>query len=72
MTTIDHFLSNENGKGSFSAAIEPVLRIKPGTGETIGFETDDEVYDQLYEGKTLDQITVQINPVTGPVYGSVL
>lgn len=68
MTTIDHFLSNENGKGSFSADIEPVLRIKPGTGETIGFETDDEVYDQLYEGKTLDQITAQINPVTGPVY----
>lgn len=68
MTAIDHFLSNDHGKGGFDAAAEPVLRIAPGTGETIGFETDDEVYRQLYAGKPLAEVTAQINPITGPVY----
>lgn len=65
---IDHFLDKSNGKFSFSAAHEPALRIQPGTGERIGFETNDEVYAQLHEHKDMAKLTAGINPVTGPVY----
>lgn len=68
MTTIDHYLDNSHGQGSFDAAIEPVLRLPAGTGATIGFQTDDAVYAQLHERRSLDKVTAQINPVTGPVY----
>ncbi len=65
---MDHFLSKENGQPGFSAATTPVLRILPGTGERIGFETSDEVYSQLHEFRDMTKLTAQINPVTGPVY----
>nr|WP_210768752.1 acetamidase/formamidase family protein [Arthrobacter sp. E3] len=56
------------GKFGFSAAEVPALRIAPGTGEVIGFETSDEVYRQLHEHGDMDKLTVGINPITGPVY----
>lgn len=65
---IDHFLDNSHGKFSFSATHEPALRIQPGTGERIGFETSDAVYAQLHEHQDMAKLTVGINPVTGPVY----
>lgn len=68
MTTIDHYLDNSHGQGGFDAAIEPVLRVRPGDGKTIGFQTDDAVYSQLHERRSLEKVTAQINPVTGPVY----
>ena len=68
MVKVDHFLSKSHGQSGYDASIEPVLRIKPGTGETIGFETDDAVYAQLHERGSLEKVTATINPVTGPVY----
>lgn len=65
---MDHFLDNTYGKFEFSASETPALRIAPGTGERIGFETSDEVYRQLHEHGDMDKLTVGINPVTGPVY----
>lgn len=65
---MEHFLDKSKGKFGFSAAETPALRIIPGTGERIGFETSDEVYRQLNEHGDMDQLTVGINPVTGPVY----
>lgn len=68
MVDIDHFLSKAHGQSGYDASIEPVLTVKAGTGETIGFETDDAVYAQLHERGSLDKVTATINPVTGPVY----
>lgn len=68
MVNVDHFLSKSHGQSGYDASIEPALRIKAGTGETIGFETDDAVYAQLHERGSLDKVTATINPVTGPVY----
>ncbi|MBG0741024.1 acetamidase/formamidase family protein [Paeniglutamicibacter antarcticus] len=65
---MDHFLDKTHGKFSFSADESPALRIRPGTGELIGFETSDEVYRQLHEYGDMDKLTVGINPITGPVY----
>jgi amidase len=64
----EHFLGKELGKPGFSAADEPVLRIQPGTGDTIAFETSDEVYAQLHQTHDMAKLTAQINPITGPVY----
>lgn len=65
---MEHFLDKSNGKFGFSAAEIPALRITPGTGEQIGFETSDEVYRQLGEHGDMAKLTVGINPITGPVY----
>ncbi|MCZ2402216.1 acetamidase/formamidase family protein [Paenarthrobacter sp. Z7-10] len=65
---MDYFLDKSHGKFGFSAELEPALVILPGTGERIGFETSDEVYAQLHEHHDIAKLTVQINPVTGPVY----
>lgn len=65
---IDHFLGKSHGKFSFTSEVEPALRIRPGTGERIGFETSDEVYRQLHDSGDMSTLTVGINPVTGPVY----
>ncbi|GAB3118803.1 acetamidase/formamidase family protein [Glaciibacter psychrotolerans] len=65
---MDHFLDKSHGKFGFAADVEPALRITPGTGERIGFETSDAVYAQLHDVKDLAKVTVGINPVTGPVY----
>lgn len=63
---MDHFLSNKHWQAGYDATIAPALTVNP--GETIGFETDDEVYRQLHDGAALSEVTAQINPVTGPVY----
>lgn len=65
---MDHFLDKSHGRFGFSAQEGAALKIAPGTGETIGFETSDEVYAQLHEFRDMDKLTVGINPVTGPVY----
>jgi amidase len=65
---MDHFLGKEHGRPGFTADIEPALRITPGTGERIGFETSDAVYAELHEHHDLSQLSVPINPVTGPVF----
>ena len=65
---MEHFLDKSHGKFGFSATETPALRIKPGTGERIGFETSDEVYSQLNDHGDLEKLTVGINPITGPVY----
>lgn len=64
----EHFLSKAHGKPHFSPDETPSLRIVPGTGERIAFETDDSVYVQLHEHKDMAKLTAQINPVTGPLY----
>lgn len=65
---VDHFLDKSHGQPNFSADTEPALRITPGTGARIGFETSDEVYAQLHEHKDMAKLTAQLNPVTGPLY----
>ncbi|MBF4595098.1 acetamidase/formamidase family protein [Curtobacterium flaccumfaciens] len=66
--TPDHFLPNTLGRPGFSADREPVLRVRPGTGETIGFETTDAVYAELDQHHDMAQLQAPINPVTGPVF----
>lgn len=68
MTGMDHFLGKEHGRPGFRADVEPVLRISPGTGERIGFETDDAVYRELHDHGDLAALSAPINPVTGPVW----
>ena len=46
----------------------PALRITPGTGERITFETDDLAYAQMEELRDLSKVTATMNPVTGPVH----
>ncbi|MFJ7287254.1 acetamidase/formamidase family protein [Curtobacterium sp. NPDC098951] len=66
--TPDHFLPNTLGRPGFSADREPVLTVRPGTGETIGFETTDAVYAELDQHHDLERLRAPINPVTGPVF----
>lgn len=68
MNGTDHFLGKELGRPGFRADAEPVLRIHPGTGERIGFETDDAVYRELHDHGDLAALSAPINPVTGPVW----
>ena len=65
---MDHFLDKSHGQPGFSASTPPALRIAPGTGERIGFETSDAVYAELHEHRDMSRLTAQINPVTGPVW----
>jgi amidase len=65
---MEHFLDKTQGKAHFSPDEAPALRIAPGTGERIAFETSDAVYAQLHEHKDMAKLTAQINPVTGPLY----
>ena len=64
----DHRLSKDQATAGFSAKHEPALRISPGTGERITFETDDLAYAQMEELRDLSKVTATINPVTGPVH----
>lgn len=66
MTT--HFLSKDGGVAAFPADKGPVLRVQPGAGDLITFETDDEAYRQMHEHQSMDKLTAVLNPVTGPVY----
>lgn len=68
MNAVNHFLNNSLAQAGFDASKDPVLTIMPGTGETIGFETDDAVYAQLHEHGSLEKVSAPINPVTGPVF----
>ena len=45
-----------------------MLRITPGAGDRITFETDDLAYAQMEQFGDLSRVTATINPVTGPVY----
>lgn len=65
---MEHFIDKSNGRFGFSAAEIPALKISPGTGERIAFETSDEAYAQMHEFRDMDKLTAGINPVTGPVY----
>ncbi|HEY9290726.1 MAG TPA: acetamidase/formamidase family protein [Microlunatus sp.] len=60
-------LTKDKSRAGFSPDVEPVLSIRPGTGELISFETDDEAYAQMEEFRDLSKITATLNPVTGPV-----
>ncbi len=66
--TPDRFLPNTLGRPGFAADRDPVLTVRPGTGETIGFETTDAVYAELDRHHDLAQLEAPINPVTGPVF----
>jgi len=66
--TVEHRIGKEHGRPGYDASVPPVLRIRPGTGETIAFETDDAVYAELHDHGDLGALTAPINPVTGPVY----
>lgn len=68
MTGLDHFLGKDLGRSGFRSDVEPVLRIRPGTRERIGFETDDAVYRELHDHHDLAALSAPINPVTGPVW----
>ncbi|MDP9806807.1 amidase [Trueperella bonasi] len=63
-----HYLSKADGTDGFHADREPKLRIEPGTGEKITFETDDEAYAQMHEFRSMEKVTATLNPLTGPVY----
>ncbi|MBF4577035.1 acetamidase/formamidase family protein [Frondihabitans sp. VKM Ac-2883] len=65
---LDHFLDKSLGRPGFTADVAPALRIAPGTGERIGFETSDAVYAELHSHHDMAKLEAQINPVTGPVY----
>lgn len=64
----DHLLSKDLGRAGWPADVEPVLRIDPGTGETIAFEVSDEAYAQIEQFRDLSKLTAVLNPVTGPVH----
>jgi amidase len=64
----DHFLAHDLGTASFSSTRAPALRVSPGAGDRITFETDDLAYAQMEELGDLAKVTATINPVTGPVY----
>jgi amidase len=64
----DHLLTRDQASASFSPTREPLLRVTPGAGDRISFETDDLAYAQMEELGDLSRVTATINPVTGPVY----
>jgi amidase len=64
----DHLLTKDQAHACFSAAHEPALRVRPGTGERITFETDDAAYAEMDRVRDLAQVTATLNPVTGPVW----
>ena len=66
--TTEHRLGKEHGRPGHRADVPPVLRIAPGTGERIAFQTDDAVYRELHEHGDLALLSAPLNPVTGPVY----
>ncbi len=66
--TEEHWLGKEHGRPGYDASVPPALRIRPGSGERIAFETDDAVYAELHDHGDLGALTAPINPVTGPVY----
>lgn len=64
----DHLLTRDQALASYRSDVEPALRVVPGSGETITFETDDTAYAQMEEHRDLAAVTAVLNPVTGPVW----
>lgn len=62
------FISKDQAHSGFSAEDQPALRIDPGTGEQIRFETSDCSYAESAEKNSTAHLTSLINPITGPVY----
>ena len=62
------FIGKDQAHSGFSAEDEPALRIDPGTGEHIRFETSDCSYAESAEKDSTDNLTSLMNPITGPVF----
>ncbi|KAM9863392.1 acetamidase/formamidase family protein [Leucobacter sp. BZR 635] len=62
------FIGKDQAHSGFSAEDEPALRIDPGTGEHILFETSDCSYAETAEKGSSDNLESIMNPITGPVY----
>lgn len=62
------FIGKDQAHSGFSAEDEPALRIDPGTGEHIQFETSDCSYAETAEKGSSDNLESIMNPITGPVY----
>ncbi|MCS3428650.1 acetamidase/formamidase family protein [Leucobacter aridicollis] len=65
---MSYFIGKDQAHSGFSAEDEPALRIDPGTGEHIQFETSDCSYAETAEKGSSDDLTSLLNPITGPVY----
>lgn len=65
---MEHLIEKANAFAGYSKEHEPVLRVQPGAGDLITFETDDEAYAQMEQFRDLSKVTATMNPVTGPVY----
>lgn len=65
---MDHLIEKKHAFAGYSKEYEPVLRVQPGAGDLITFETDDEAYAQMEQFRDLNKVTATMNPVTGPVY----
>jgi len=65
---MSQLITKEQSRAGYAPDVEPVLRVRPGTGELITFETDDAAYAQMEEFRDLSKLTATLNPVTGPVY----
>jgi amidase len=63
-----HVLTRNSFTADFAATHPPVLRVAPGDGDLIVFETDDAAYAQLFEYRDMNRLTAPINPITGPVF----
>lgn len=66
--TTTHLITKDQARAGYSATHEPVLSVRPGTGERITFETDDAAYAQMDQLRDLAKITATLNPVTGPLH----
>lgn len=63
-----HLITRDHAYAGYSADHEPVLRVSPGAGDRITFETDDAAYGQMEEHRDLGLVTATLNPVTGPLF----
>ncbi|MDQ2754950.1 MAG: acetamidase/formamidase family protein [Actinomycetota bacterium] len=64
----DHLITKDQAHGAYRSDVEPALRVRPGSGHTVTFETDDEAYAQMEQRRDLSLVTATMNPVTGPVW----
>lgn len=60
-------ITKDHARAGYAPDVEPVLSVRPGTGELVTFETDDAAYAQMEEFRDLAKLTATLNPVTGPV-----
>lgn len=64
----EHHIDKIHATAGFSAAHEPVLRVRAGAGDRITFQTDDAAYAEMEQTLDLTRLTATLNPVTGPLY----